>query len=432
MAGPSKNKRGGIPRETEKPAAATAANPDNGRRLPLFLLCVLVCLAALLRLSNAGNVVSRTPDERVYTYQAKVWLESGQAGIRSLVGEYKADAETRLYPPPTRVGMIRLLGTVMRGTNRYDESVGARISCAASIASLLVMAVIGIRFLPPWAAVAAMLFYAVFPPDIAIARRTWTDALVEPLGLLLIWFVCEITRGSKRREWYPLFALVGGVGLLFKESMPVPYTLCGLWILWVLARRRDLANASIFLGATALAMGAALWWLSDQVGSLADYVGIVMGIPKANAANPYALEYASGPAHLLLTAFWIVAPLTSLLGLAGLVGVWKNRRDRTLVWLACFTLAYVAIAMSMPHWINLRYVGNVYGTFCLLAGLGCWWLISEVYERLEPEDRRVFAIIAIAIVIGGATADYLRFRRYFVRDEMADLSIKMLLDESAQ
>src|SRR5450432_1428970 len=106
----------------------------------LILMAALVCIAAGLRLANLQNVVSRTPDERVYTSQAKTWLESGPAGIRSMIAEYKADAETRLYPPPTRVGMIRLVAFMMRRTGREDESVGARISCAASIGSLLVLA----------------------------------------------------------------------------------------------------------------------------------------------------------------------------------------------------------------------------------------------------------------------------------------------------
>ena len=140
----------------------------------LILMAILLCVAADLRLANLGNVNSRTPDERVYTYQAKTWLESGKAGIRSMVDEYKADPETRLYPPPTRVGMIRLLAATMRWTRRGDESVGARISCAASIGSLVVLALIGLRFLPPWAAMAGMLFYAVLPAELAIARRTWS------------------------------------------------------------------------------------------------------------------------------------------------------------------------------------------------------------------------------------------------------------------
>jgi hypothetical protein len=40
--------------------------------------------------------------------------------------------------------------------------------------------------------------------------------------------------------------------------------------------------------------------------------------------------------------------------------------------------------------------------------------------------------VAIAILIGGAAADYIRFRHYFVRDEVVDLSIKWLVDERNQ
>ena len=398
---------------------------------PIIVLVVLVCAAAGLRFANFRNVNTRTPDERVYTYQAKTWLESGRAGIRSMVDEYKNDEETRWYPPPTRIGMIRIVADLMRWTGRGDESVGARISCAASIGSLVVLALIGIRFLPPWAACAAMLFYAVFPADLAIARRTWTDALVELAGLLLIWFTCEITRNPKRFIWLPLFAAVGSLGLLVKESMPVPYGLCALWILWILVRRREWIGVAILIGATAIGMGASLWWLANQVGSLADYVAIVMGIPKANAANPYALEYASGPPWLMLQAFWIVAPVACLLSIAGLLAVLK-KRDGALLFIASFTVAYIGIAMAMPHFLNLRYVGNTFGTFCLLAGLGCWFLISRGWRWLDISDRRPFAVIAIAIVLGGAVADYLRFQRYFVRDETVDLSIKMLLDERGQ
>ncbi len=398
---------------------------------PLILMAVLVCMAAGLRLANLGNVNSPTPDERVYTYQAKTWLDSGPNGMRGMIDEYKSDAETRLYPPPTRVGMIRLVADLMRWTGRYDESVGARISCAASIGSVLVLALIGIRFLPLWAAIPAMLFYAVLPADLAIARRTWTDALVELAGLLLIWFVCEITRDPERRFWYPLFALVGSLGMLVKESMPVPYALCALWILLVLMRRSQWTNMLILAAATAVGMSLSLWWLAHQVGGLAVYVGIVTGIPAANATNPYALEYASGSPWLLLLAFWIVAPVTSLLCLAGIPAA-VRKREGPLVFLVTFSVAYTAIAMAMPHWINLRYLGNTFGPVCLLAGLGFWCLISAGWTWLDVQDRRPFAVVAIAIVLGGAVGDYLRFRRYFVRDEMVDLSIKMLVDERNQ
>ncbi len=399
----------------------------------LTFLVILACLGAGLRLANLRNVNSRTPDERVYTYQAKTVIDQGPAaGMRSLIAEYKTDPEAKLYPPPTRAGMIRLLAIVMRLTGRYDEGVGAMISCAASIGSVVVLALLAMRFFPPWAGVLAMLFYAVLPADLAIARRTWTDALVELAGLLLIWFACETTRSPERRIWLVLLAIIGGLSLTVKESMPVPWGFCGLWMFWILARRRLWMNAAILLAANVAAAGLSLWWLAGQVGSLHDYVAIVSGIPAANAANDYALEYASGPVYLLLYAYWIIAPMTSLLAVAGAAVVFLRRRESALIFITGFSLAYIAVAMSIPHWINLRYVGNTFGPLCLLAGLGTWWLIERGSEWMDAADRRPFAAMAIAIVIGGATADYIRFRNFFVRDEVVDLSIKWLTDERNQ
>jgi 4-amino-4-deoxy-L-arabinose transferase-like glycosyltransferase len=299
------------------------------------------------------------------------------------------------------------------------------------------MALIGIRFLPDWAGVAAVLFYTVFPAELAIARRTWTDALVEFAGLLLIFCALEISRGPVSRIFYPLFALIGSLGILVKESMPVQYGLCALWILWILARRREWANTGILILATVAGLAVSLWWLAHQVGSLADYIGIVTGIPKENAANEYALEYASGPPYLLLYAFWIAAPMTSIFSLAGLAALWRSKEEISwqalpLTGTACYSAAFLAIAMAMPHWLNLRYAGAVFGPFCIFAGLGCWFLVDMGWNWLENEDRRVFAAVAAAVVLGGATADYLRFQRFFVRDQTVDLSIKMLIDEHNQ
>ena len=399
----------------------------------LKLLIILACIAAGLRLANLRNVSSRTPDERVYTYQAKTVVDQGPAaGMRSLIAEYKADPDAKLYPPPTRAGMIRMTAAVMRWTGRYGEDTGALISCAASIGSVAVLALLAVRFFPPWAAIAAMLFYAVLPADLAIARRTWTDALVEFAGLLLVWFACEATRKPERRIWLVLTAIIAALSLTVKESMPAPWGFCGIWILWILARKRLWANAAIFLAANAAALGLTLWWLAGQVGSLHDYVSIVTGIPAANAANEYALEYASGPPYLLLYAYWIIAPLTSLLAVVGAAAVFLRKREAPLIFITAFSLAYIALAMSMPHWINLRYLGNTFGPVCLLAGLGAWWLIEAGCEWMDTTDRRPFAAVAIAILLGGAAADYIRFRHYFVRDEVVDLSIKWLVDERNQ
>lgn len=400
----------------------------------LILVAVLVCLGAALRLGNLGNERARTPDERVYTHQARMWLENGPAGIRSLVEQYKSDPNVRLYPAPVRVGMIRLLAAAIEWTGHNDESAFAMISCAASIGSLLVLALLATRFLPAWAGLAALLFYVTLPAELAIARRTWPDSLLELAGLLLVYFMCEIARDSKPRIWYLLFAIVGALGILVKESMPLPQGLCAAWILLVLVKRKEWTNILILASATAAGLSLSLWGLSNYVGSLSEYVEIVAWISRSNAVNPYALEYASGPGYLLLQAFWIVTPVASLLSLAGLWSLSRKPNDMPNGWeplwgVAFFTLAHIAIGVIVPHWLNLRYVSATFGPFCLLAGLGILYLVREGSRWLELSDPRPLAGLAIALILGSAFTDYRYFERVFVRDATADLSVKMLLDE---
>jgi hypothetical protein len=396
------------------------------------LMAALLCLAAGLRLANLGNVSSRTPDERVYTKFANLWLESGAAGLETQVAAYQADAEARLYPTPTRVGMIRLIAGVMALSGRRDELPGASISCAASIASAFVLALLGLRFFPPWAAAAALLFFAVSPADLAIARRAWPDAMVELQGVLLAWIACEIACGSRRhvRTFIVLLAAVGSAGVTIKESTPLIYGLCGLWVLWVLVReRRDWWSAAL-LGVTAAAgLAIALLWMAGPVGGISKLVYIMSHVPANNAVNAYALEYASGPPWLLLYAFWIASPLAALFGTAGFGAAFAMGGERAVRWLAGLLGLHLMVGMATPHFLNLRYQSAVFCVFYLLAGFGFWYVLSLGLKWVDTSQRALVTILAVLIAIGASVADYLRFQAFFVRDSTADLSIKMLMDE---
>jgi hypothetical protein len=390
---------------------------------------VILLLGIGARIANLGNVNSRTPDERVYKSQAGMWRAQGAAGLRMLVSAYERDPEAQLYPPPTRVGMIRLVAATMSLTGRDDESAGAILSCAASIGSLVMLALISFRFFPPWAAVCGLLFYAVSPPELVIARRAWADAVVEAIGLAMVWAACEITRDSRRWLAYAGFALAGALGVAVKESAGVPAGLCGIWLLWVLAvERREFRKAAILVGGSALAMGASVGWLAWSVGGLGDVIQIISGIPAVNATNAYALEYASGPPWLLLRAFWIISPVSALFCAAGIYAAFSGR-EAIARGITFFTVAQIAMAMAIPHWLNLRYVSVASGCYCLVGGLGFWFVVSLVLNRIKAADRKALAAMLGLVAAGGAIADYARFERYFVRDGTADLSVKMVLDE---
>ncbi len=407
----------------------------TSQRIHFAAAGALLLLGIAVRLANLSNVPSRTPDERVYTAQAQIWRQAGVAGLRGVVQNYESDPAALLYPPPTRVGMISLVAAAMRVTGRTDESAGAILSCAAGIGSLFVVALIGFRFFPPWATLCGLLFYAVSPPELAIDRRAWADATAELIALLGVYLTCEIVRDSRRPALYLLFALAGAAGIAVKEPTGIPFGLCGLWLLWVLAiKRHEFRNVAILIGGSAVALAACGGWLAYSVGSLAELARIVSGRPAANATNAYALGYASGPGYLLLQGFWIVSPVSVLFGLAGGFAAFRARaafksREEQVRWIAIFTLVQIAIPMMIPHWLNLRYVSVAFGCFCLVAGLGFWFAVTLILSRIKMSDRKVLAGMVALAAIAGAIGDYARFERYFVRDQTADLSIRMLLNE---
>jgi hypothetical protein len=55
------------------------------------------------------------------------------------------------------------------------------------------LALIGLRFFPNEATLFALLFFAVSPGELELARRTWGDALTGLISLSLVYVAGEIT-----------------------------------------------------------------------------------------------------------------------------------------------------------------------------------------------------------------------------------------------
>ena len=393
----------------------------------LALIAALILAGAGLRLGNMSNVTSRTPDERVYTTHAKAWNASGEAGLRALTANYLASADAKLYPKPTRVGMARLVAFAIRATGRGDESAGAWVSCLASIASLIALAWIGVRFFPLPAALTALLLFAVFPGELAMARRARADAPAEYFCLLVILVGCEIMRSPRRYWLYPAFGFFGAVGISVKEATLLPYALFALCVpLALYLQDRTLINPLLFFAAAATLPALGVLWMGHEVGGLSSFLSVVGGIADANSHNAFALEYQSGPWYLSLYAFWIVSPALSALGVLGMLDALRRRRE-PVFWIALSTALFLAIAMALPHWINLRYAAFVFGPVCLLAGQGVWWLIQHPALRIVPANRLIacFSIALLACAVSDC-----RFQRFFVRDSTPDLAIRFLLEEN--
>jgi dolichyl-phosphate-mannose-protein mannosyltransferase/tetratricopeptide repeat protein len=431
-----------------------AETPYLQKRLGLAAGAALLCLGIGLRLANLSIVTGRSPDETNYTRQANTLLQDGTAGLRAIAAEYQRDPAARLAGPPTRAGYLWMLAAAMRLTGRNDENVGALLSCAASIGSLFILTLIGIRFFPPWATLFALLFLAVCPAELELARRIWADALVGFLGLSLVYVAGEITRDSRRRIWHWLFVLLGCLGILVKEFGPVVFGFCAVWVLWVmLIQRRDFKSGLSLMAGVMAGTGISVAWIANSIGGFSILVQTVINWRAAHVTNYYAIEYQSGPGYLLLRAFQIISPVAALFCVIGLAVMLLSHRRlgflrlpagaanwQVIGWMALFLLGYLALAMLLPHWLNLRYVSVLFGPFYLLAGVGFWYAASVCWSRLgifhQSRDRKgavariAFAAVIILGLVIAAFSDYRRFDRMFVRNGLGDLSVKLVLDRA--
>lgn len=408
------------------------------------IFSAIFILGITLRAINMPNVARRSPDEGIYSAQGKIISESGYLrGTRLLLKEYNSDNVLWIYPPPTRIGYSWLLATLMKALHRTDAAVGSYISFASSVVSLVLIAVIGLRFFNPWITSFALLFMAVSPMELAIARRSWQDAIFGCLGLAMVYFCLEITRNAGRHIWYALLILLGSYIVLIKEPGAAVFGICALWIFWVLAiREKDPVKGVYFIAACAAAGLLSFSVLAYVTGGFGQLLQIFGHIKDAMPTNTYAIEYQSGPLYRFLEGFWIISPVSSVLFLIGAGGTLlpfgiSERPDaikdagtrQAVTGLILFGITFFAIALFTPYCQNLRYVSVAYGPFYLAAGLGLWYIVL-LARPFVKKIALIAAALAVAVLILAALRDYQMFNKIFIRTGIMDVSIRMVREYS--
>jgi hypothetical protein len=414
-------------------------------RFGWILVAVLLSVGIGIRLSNLRIPTGRSPDETNYTKQANTLRQDGVAGLRSIALEYQSDPAARLAGPPTRLGYLAILAATVRLTGKMDETAGAVLSCAASIGTLIIVALIGVRFFPPWATLFALLFLAVSPAELELARRAWSDALVGFLGLSLVYVSCEITVNPTRRIWHVVFVLLGSLGVFVKEFGPIVFAICAIWVSWVvLVERKDFRSGLGLIAGSLAGVIISIVCIAHLLGGFPMLVQTVINWRIAHVTNQYAIEYQSGPGYLLLNAFEVVSPLSALFCTLGVAVAFLSRsrsmstsfrlpRDvanwHVIRWVILFAIVYLALPMFLPHWLNLRYVSVLFGPFYLLAGLGVWYL-AFMLSSLDSIPSIVSTCLILIGAVIGAASDIRRFDRMFVRNGIGDLSVVLILDRA--
>jgi 4-amino-4-deoxy-L-arabinose transferase-like glycosyltransferase len=427
------------PKKTPATKTQPAAGAGTAKRLLVpVALAVVIVVGVALRVINLAGVASRSPDEGVYTQYASRIADQGLGVIPTLVAEYERDPGNWVYPPPTRIGHMGLVAAAMKVSGVRDESAGAAVSCLFSCLSLALLAWFGWRFFNGWIAVLAVTFLAASVGELGMAQRAWQDAPFGFFGLLLVYLTAEITRSPRRLVLYLGFFAAGVYSLLMKETGIVAYGLCGAWVLGVLLvkERSWKAAALLAVGGVASLAGTALVWsvLCSGMGPALS----ALNHAARSRSSEWTVLNCSGPWYQFPYLLWIVGPATAGLALAGtVVAVLPGRLlpgvagvgqpvDPRAAWVtALITLGFIAFASFVPNFQYLRIVSPADGPYCLLAGLGLWYLLSLARGTLPEADYRALVVLAAVGIAIAAARDYHTFRA-LVDSRMGDFAVRFI------
>jgi len=410
-------------------------SPTFVRRLPVYLLLVILIFGAVLRIVNFNPAIRRTPDERTYTRQADIVLAQGAAGYRSLGQDLAQNlpAVSR-YPSPLRVGYITLLELWMDVTGDASVLAGAHLSLFCSVVTLMLIAFFGYRYLSPVVAIVATLFYAVFPFDLTIFRRTWEEPFMSLLTMGILVVAACMTRENAKWRYLAFagFACFGFLALATKENSGLTFLLCaaGLTLHFVLKRERRMALLTVVSAAVAVVAYVAV--LSTLFGGVANSLALVRGYAHYSGINPYSVQYDSGPVWLFPEGLFLASPFLFIVGLLGFsAAVYRVLRRRVVavdlpLGIALLTAGMIVIQLIMNRY-SFRYTAPVYGPLCLLAGIGFTSVMPALYRLLAPlGSLTAYGILGFALIVA-ALRDLNFARERLLGPEIQDLVVRPIL-----
>ncbi len=423
--------------ETSLKLRAGAATPVRVRQRVVLALVVLTVLAGgggRVYYFNSG--LERSPDERTYARQANLVLVKGRQGFEQLGRELAADpVNVARYPSPLRAGFIGLLAGWMQVTEDPTPVAGARLSMICSMAALGLMALLSYRWLAPLPALAATLFYAVLPFELATSRRAWQDSPIALAGLLILAASVWIAGEPRRGRWlqFLLFALLGVAAKTIKENLGIAFVLCGAGLTAHFLARRDRRTASIVCACIAGATATSVMILAALFGGSASLYQLERSTIHYAAAGTYDLQFNSGPAWMFPAAFLVACPVVTLAALiGGVAALYRPFRAKSIsnagIWAG---IALLTCSMMLIQWgsgrYDLRYAAPVYGGICLLAGFGISIVVPPLHRNLAPLGRRTgWAVLGFAIMVA-ALRDFNFARDRLLNTDMQDLALRPVL-----
>ncbi|HYM82098.1 MAG TPA: glycosyltransferase family 39 protein [Candidatus Limnocylindria bacterium] len=385
----------------------------------------------VLRAALPGVSV-HTPDEGVYASYATTLYRDGLGSVPGMLRTYNQTPELWVYPSPVRVGYLWILTGAMHLTQTANLEITTAVSAVFSGLSLVLLAWIAYRFFDPWVALVSLLFLAVSPLDLAIARRTWQEAVVACFALALVGAALAAMRQRSSPGWAVALLVLGGYALLIKETNSIVFALCalGLAVAWIARGRRR--AACLLLGGAAATVVASATVLVATAGGIDELRAVYARLFVSGQATEYFRKYQTGGPMYYVKGLGILHPAPFLLGFVGCVLAilperWArvlsadSERLRALRFTSVYVLGFSAVALLHTQ-KNLRFLSVIYAPAYLMAAALVQAIARGVALRLPRSRARVaVAVLGLSLVVL-AGFDLQRFIRYFVAEGIPDLA----------
>ena len=416
---------------TSRSGTSAASRSGRSTHGPLAACVALFVLAVTLRVVWFG-VPERSPDEQLYSKYGRGIATEGLAWFPRTVAMYDDTLEFS-YPWVHRVAFLSLVALSQIVTGRHDPVAGELLSCTASIAMVALAGVLAWNLLSPWCAVLAMLFLAVSPLDLALARRAWQDDVVAFATLLIAALLLKALSRPRERRWRIAFFVVSGVTLLIKESALIPF---GLGVLALASdawsRPRDLRRVVLPLAGGALVTGVGVGGVVALCGGLAPARALLAMTPAAWAPDDYLREYQTGGVGYYVTGLrilqpvpWLLGCVAALLALAGaplLRGPWRTASGgRALRVLGAYVLIFLAVSCAYSS-KNMRFLSPIYAPVAMLAASLVVSTLVWLRARVPSAAWRGGVALASGLLLFAAWSDARRFDHYFNQLQIQDLA----------
>ncbi|MGV8041247.1 MAG: glycosyltransferase family 39 protein [Thermoanaerobaculaceae bacterium] len=384
------------------------------RAAALVALLGVMAAAAVLALTLPHVHHAADADEGVYLRYVQELDERGLGALPDLHARFVADRRLSAFPPPTRAGYLLL---ALAWCTLFGTSFGAlsALSACCHVATTATTFLLARRHLDGWGSALLTWLVGCSPLWLALGRRALTDAPALLLASLAWWSFLAVLRRPASIPARLAFVFATAASLSVKELSVL--LLVPLAVVFAWERMR---------GRTSLPL-ATLGWLLAAPLALAGVIGVVaaggpdqvMEVARIVLASPadsaFVRAFCGGPWYRHVVDLLLVSPLTTLIGLGGVltVAVRAVRSGEQNLPAAAAILIVVTLAEFAPLIKNVRYVALLDLPLRLLA-LG---VLSDLAGGLGERWRRPALVAGVAVLVA---ADLVSFFELFVAGGIYD------------